>query len=61
MKLLSKISFWEKHSKLSFRVLIVVGLLLTVAISPQLTKEKLAFFEPLPIWEVNNPVSKDTA
>ena len=58
MKLLSKISFWEKHSKLSFRVLIVVGLLLTVAISPQLTKEKLAFFEPLPIWEVNNPVSK---
>ena len=57
MKSLSRISFWKKHNKLSFWVLLVAGLLLTVAISPQLTKEKLALFEPLPTWEVNNPVS----
>ena len=58
MKGLSKISFWKKHNKLSILVLIIIGLLLTFAISPRLTKGNLVVTEPLPTWEVNNPVSK---
>lgn len=58
MKALSRISFQKKYNKLSIWVLIVVVLLSTVAISTRLTKEKQTLFEPLPTWEVNNPVSK---
>ena len=57
MKTSSENRFWEKYKKLSIWVLIIAGLLLTVAISPPL-KGKQALLEPLPTWEVNNPVSK---
>ena len=58
MKALSKISFGKKYNKLSIWLLIVAGLLSIVAISPRLTKGKPTLTEPLPTWEVNNPVSK---
>jgi len=58
MKSLSENSFWKKYNKFSTWVLIIAGLLLIVTILPQLVKAKRALFEPLPTWEVNDPVSK---
>ena len=58
MKTLSENSFWKKYNKFSIWVLIIAGLLLIVTILPQLVNAKWAFFETLPTWEVNNPVSK---
>lgn len=48
MKTLDKYNSQKKYNKLSIWVLIIAELLLTVSIQPQ----------SLPIWEVNNPVSK---
>jgi len=58
MKTLSENGFWKKYNKFSIWVLIIAGLLLTVTILPQLAKAKWTLFEPLPTWEVNDPVSK---
>ena len=58
MKTLSKIGIRKKYKKFSILLLIVVGLLSIFSISPQLIKEKHTLTEPLPTWEVNNPVSK---
>jgi hypothetical protein len=58
MKPLSENSFWKKYNKFSIWVLIIAGLLLIVTILPQLVKAKWDSLELLPVWEVNNPVSK---
>ncbi len=58
MKPLSENSFRKKHNKFSIWVLIIAGLLLIVTILPQLVTAKLALLDPLPTWEVNDPVSK---
>lgn len=58
MKPLSENSFWKKYNRFSIWVLIIAGLLLIVTILPQLVKAKWVLFEPLPTWEVNDPVSK---
>jgi len=58
MKPFSENSFWEKYNKFSIWVLIIAGLFLIVTVLPQLVNAKWALFEPLPTWEVNDPVSK---
>jgi len=58
MKPLSGYSFWKKYNKFSIWVLIIAGLLLIVTFLPQLVNARIAPFNPLPTWEVNDPVSK---
>ena len=56
MKTLSKNSFWKKYNKFSIWVLIITVNFNSYCITYLLNKSLL--FEPLPTWEVNNPVSK---
>ena len=57
MKALSRNSFWKKYNKLSFWALIIAVVLTTTVLS-YFTNTKWTLFEPLPTWEVNDPVSK---
>jgi len=57
LKALSENSFWKKYNKFSIWALIIAGLT-TITILAGLPAIKKMLFEPLPTWEVNDPVSK---
>lgn len=57
MKALSENSFWRRYKKFSIWVFIISGLSI-VSVMSYFTQPKKVVLEPLPTWEVNNPVSK---
>jgi len=57
MKSFSENSFWKKYNKFSILVLVITALLTTTVMS-YFTQTKEVLLEPLPTWEVNDPVSK---
>ena len=57
MKALSENSFWRRYKKFSILVFIISGLSI-VSVMSYFTQPKKIVLEPLPTWEVNNPVSK---
>ena len=57
MKPLSENRFWNKYKKYSIWVFLIAGLSI-VSVMSYFTQLKKVVLEPLPTWEVNNPVSK---
>lgn len=58
MKLLENNRISQNINKLSLLVIVITGSLLIIILSTDFLKAGMPPFEPLPVWEVENPVSK---